>query len=263
MQAVILAAGQGTRLRPLTDHCPKCLVEVQGKPMLQYQLEALSEAGLRECIIVVGHRADQVRERFGARFRNLAIRYVENALFDRTNNIYSLWLARHELTDDLLLLEGDLVFEPGLLVDLLDAPYENAAVVDRFEHYMNGTVILAHGDRASAMVLKRDQAPGFDYGPALKTVNIYKFSRRAVRDELMPALSNYIARGLTDHYYEMVISLAIAEGKLALYLVPTAQRAWAEVDTQEDLADAEAMRFWPALTMDAARSMPLARLRGR
>lgn len=231
--------------------------------MLQYQLEALSEAGLRECIIVVGHRADQVRERFGARFRGLAITYVENVLFDRTNNIYSLWLARHELTDDLLLLEGDLIFEPRLLMDLLYAPYENAAMVDRYRHFMNGTVILAHGDRANAMVLKRDQAPGFDYGPALKTVNIYKFSRRAVRDELMSTLGDYVAQGFTDRYYEMAISRAISEGTLALHVVPTAQRAWAEVDTQEDLADVEAMRFWPALTMDTAGSAPLARLRGR
>ena len=196
MQAVILAAGQGTRLGPVTDHCPKCLVEVQGKPILQYQLEALCEAGVRECVIVVGYRAAQVRSFFGARFRDVAITYVENEIFDRTNNIYSLWLARREITGDLLLLEGDLIFEPALLIDLLETPYENTAVVDRFQPFMNGTVILAHGNVASAMVLKLDQPPGFDYGAALKTVNIYKFSHRAVSDVLMPALGGYVPRVL-------------------------------------------------------------------
>ncbi len=253
MQAVILAAGQGIRLRPLTDHCPKCLVEVGGRPILRYQLEALADAGVRECVIVVGHRAAQVRDLFGTRFRDVSITYVENEIFDRTNNIYSLWLARREITGDLLLLEGDLIFEPELLVDLLDVPFENVAVVDRFQPPMNGTVILAHGDWASAMVLKRDQPRGFDYGPALKTVNIYKFSYRAVSEHLMPALGRYVSQGRTDHYYEMAISRAVAEGTIQLQVLRTGPRAWAEVDTVEDLVDAERMRFGTALKSLGAR----------
>ena len=143
MQAVILAAGQGTRLRPFTNECPKPLVGVQGKPMLHYQLEALDGAGVRECVIVVGWCADLIREAIGARFGNVAISYVENEIYDRTNNIYSLWLARRSIVDDILLLEGDLVFEPALLLDLLDTPYDNVAVVDRYDSTMNGTVIQA------------------------------------------------------------------------------------------------------------------------
>ena len=111
--------------------------------MLYYQLEALDGAGVRECVIVVGCCADLVRETIGARFGNVAISYVENEIHDRTNNIYSLWLARRSIVDDILLLEGDLVFEPGLLLDLLDAPYDNVAVVDQYNSTMNGTVIQA------------------------------------------------------------------------------------------------------------------------
>ena len=251
MQSIILAAGQGTRLRPLTDSCPKCLVEVRGKPILEYQLEALCEAGIRECIIVVGHRATQVRNAFGTRFRDLSIRYVDNGIFDRTNNIYSLWLARREITEDILLLEGDLVFEPDLLTDLRENPWENVAVVDRYQSFMNGTIIQANGDRASAMVLKQDQSPGFDYGSALKTVNIYKFSRQAVSNELMPALGAYISQGLTDHYYEMAISRAIADDAMRLHVLHVRSRAWAEIDTEEDLADAERMHFAPTLRLGA------------
>ena len=263
MQAVILAAGQGIRLRPLTDHCPKCLVEVQGKPILQYQLEALCDAGVRECVIVVGYRAMQVRNSFGTRFRDLSITYVENELFDRTNNIYSLWLARREITESLLLLEGDLIFEPELLMDLLQVPYENTAVVDRFQPFMSGTVILAHDDTASAMVLKLDQSPGFDYRSALKTVNIYKFSHQAFNDELMPALSDYVAQGLTHHYYEMAIAHAIAEGTLRLHVLHTGPRAWTEVDTAEDLVDAQRMRLGPGLSLDARAGTRLVRPRAR
>ena len=265
MQAVILAAGQGIRLRPLTDDCPKCLVEVHGKPILRYQLEALCDAGVRKCVIVVGYRAAQVRASFGTRFRDLSITYVENEIFDSTNNIYSLWLARREITEDLLLLEGDLIFEPELLMDLIDAPYENVAVVDRFQPPMNGTVILARGDVASAMVLKTDQPRGFDYGPALKTVNIYKFSHRAVSGELMPALGDYVSQGRTDHYYEMAIARAVAEGAIRLHVLRTGPRAWAEIDTQDDLVDAERMRFGLPAGLGGragaglARGTPLAR----
>ena len=263
MQAVILAAGNGTRLRPLTDHRPKCLVEVEGQPILRYQLEALCEVGVRECIVVVGHRAAQVRSAFGSRFLGLSITYVENEVFETTNNIYSLWLARREITGDMLLLEGDLLFEPALLMDLLDSPYENVAVVDRFRFPMNGTVILAHGDRASAMVLKLDQPEGFDYGPALKTVNIYKFSRRAVGGVLMPALGDYVTNGLTGDYYEVAISRAIDEGAMRLHVLRTGPRSWAEIDTVEDLADAERMRSWLRLGPRVPAGARLARSSGR
>ena len=238
-------------------------MEVQGKPILQYQMEALGEAGVRECVVVVGHRAGQVRSYFGPKFHDLSITYVENQIFERTNNIYSLWLARREITGDLLLLEGDLLFEPALLTDVLNSPHENVAVVDRFQPFMNGTLILAHGDTASAMVLKRDQTRGFDYGPALKTVNIYKFSHAAFSGELIPAIGDYVGQGLTDRYYEVAISRAIATGAMRLHVLHTGERVWAEVDTQEDLADAEAMRFWPALSMEARSASRLARLRGR
>ena len=259
MQAIILAAGQGSRLRPLTDHCPKCLVQVHGKPMLQHQLEALCDAGIRECVIVVGHRGQQVRDTFGPRFRSLRITYVENKFFEVTNNIYSLWLARHEINDDMLLLEADVIFEPELLSDLIDLRCENAAVVDRFQSPMNGTVILARGDRASEMVLKVDQPRGFDYAPALKTVNIYKFSHRTVKRDLMPALGEYISQGLTGSYYEMAISHSVAEGTMQLKVLRTGRRAWAEVDTLEDLMDAEKMHFWPTSHEDPPTGVGLAR----
>ena len=246
MQAIILVAGQGSRLRPLTDHRPKCLVKVQGRPILEYQPEALCAAGVRECVIVIGHLAAQVRSTIGTRFRSLSITYLENEIYDRTNNIYSLWLARTKVNDDVLLIEGDLIFEPDLLRDLLDAPFANAAVVDQFQHFMNGTVILARDDWAEAMVLKQDQSPGFDYLLALKTVNIYKFSYDVFSDNLMPAMGACITQGLTDDYYEMAIAQAVAAGTMQLHVVRTGTRSWVEVDTVEDLANAERMRRWGA-----------------
>ena len=263
MQAVILAAGQGTRLRPMTETCPKCLIKVQGKAMLEYQLDALSAANVRECVIVVGYLSAQVRHYIGDRYRDIAISYVENEVYDQTNNIYSLWLARRKVFDDVLLLESDLVFDEELLTDLLRAPGENVAVVDYFQPSMNGTVILADDDSARAMVLKRDQAEGFDLSNALKTVNIYKFSLRAFEDVLIPAIEDNVLRGLTDDYYEMVIANAVADGSMGLDVLRTGIRAWAEIDTMEELADAERAGYWAALRADAHLRTGKADLKGR
>ena len=239
MKAVILAAGQGSRLRPLTNSVPKCLVPVHRKPMLEYQMEYLDRAGLRECVIVVGYLGDMVRRRIGSRFGHIDITYVTNDVYDRTNNIYSLWLARGELDDDVLLLEGDLVYEYGLLQDLLSKRSGNVAVVDRFRPPMNGTVILAKDGVSTAMVLKSQQPPDFDFRRALKTVNIYALSRDSLSAAVVPELDAYVSRGLTGEYYEAVMAELIARGDLQMAVHLTGRRMWTEIDTEEELRDAE------------------------
>ena len=243
MKAVILAAGQGTRLRPLTNHLPKCLVQVHGKPLLQYQLESLEQAGIQHCIVVVGYLGDLVQRHFGPRFGNVRITYVTNEKFNHTNNIYSLWLARQELNDDILLLEGDLLFEEGLLGDLIQSPYTNVAVVDRFNSSMNGTVILAREGLSTSMILGAQQSADFDYRNALKTVNIYGFSRETLAQQFLPILDQYIDHGLTGEFYEAVISYLIASGDLQMAVHLTGIRRWTEIDTEDDLRQAE--RLFP------------------
>lgn len=247
MKAVILAAGQGTRLRPLTNHMPKCLVQVHGKPLLQYQLESLEQAGIQHCIIVVGYLGDQVQRHFGQRFGNVRISYVTNEIFESTNNIYSLWLARQELNDDILLLEGDLLFEDDLLWDLIQGRYTDAAVVDSFNPSMNGTVIMARNGLSTSMVLKSQQPEDFDFRNALKTVNIYVLSRETLSKRLLPTLDSYIARGLTGEFYEAVMAHLIANGDLQMAVHMTGIRTWTEIDTEEDLRQAEKLFPGPLL----------------
>ena len=252
MKAVILAAGQGSRLRPLTNGMPKCLIPVHRKPMLEYQMEYLDRAGLSECVIVVGYLGDMVRRRLGSRFGRMNITYVTNEVYDRTNNIYSLWLARRELDDDVLLLEGDLLYEYGLLQDLLSKQRGNVAVVDRFRPPMNGTVILAKDGVSTAMVLKSQQSPDFDYRRALKTVNIYTLTRERLSAAVVPELDAYVSRGLTGEYYEAVMAELIARGELQMAVHLTGRRMWTEIDTEEELREAEkqfAGLFAPAPAM--------------
>ena len=239
MQAIILAAGQGTRLQPLTNHQPKCLVQVLGKSILQYELESIERAGIRNCTIVVGYRGDQIQSKFGSLFGTVDISYVYNHRFHETNNLYSLWLARQTLDTDTILVEGDLIFEDGLLGDLLENPLPDLAVVDRFQPSMDGTVILADGGFATSMVLKSEQSASFDYRAALKTVNVYRLSQTILQHRFVPILDRYVAEGHTNQFYEAIMAHLIAQGDLRLGVHRTGSRWWAEIDTQEDLHQAE------------------------
>ena len=115
MKAIILAAGMGTRLLPITLSVPKCLVPVNSKPILEHQLDALLKAGVRDTILVVGYLSELIFDKYGTRYGGMNIHYVRNQIYDRTNNLYSLWLARLHLDNQVLLLEGDLFFEAELL----------------------------------------------------------------------------------------------------------------------------------------------------
>jgi NDP-sugar pyrophosphorylase family protein len=241
MKAVILAAGSGTRLRPLTNYLPKCLVKVHGKPLLQYQLEALEIAGIQDCVIVVGYLAEQVKRHFGSRFGNVRITYINNEVYQHTNNIYSLWLARWEMDDDILLLECDLIFDEGLIQDLALSQCPNVAVVDRFDSSMDGTIILAQDGLATSMVLKSQQAADFNYRSTLKTVNIYTLCRETLQQQFLPTLDRYVTQGLTGEFYETVMAQLVAKGDLQLGVHLTGIRKWTEIDTEEDLRQAERM----------------------
>jgi len=246
MKGIILSAGMGTRLQPLTLNQPKCLVNVAGKPMMEYQLDAIGKAGIRECTIVVGFMADAVRHHFGSRYRGIAISYVENTDYASTNNLCSLWLAKDQFDDDILLLESDLVFDDQLISRLVSLIEPNIAVVDRFQSHMDGTVILAERNTAKSMVLKSDQSKWFNYSTALKTVNIYRLSKQSLSDLIVPEMESFLDDGRSDQYYEAVFASLIGSGRMEMCVMTTGNNKWAEIDDIGDLRSAEEI-FAPVL----------------
>ena len=241
MKGLILAAGMGTRLDPLTRDCPKCMVHVAGRPMMEFQLDALRRADIRHCTIVLGYMADSVRDYFGTEYKGVRLSYVENADYAKTNNLYSFLLAKAGFDDDLVLLEGDLVFDDRLVSQLVGTSEKNVAIVDQFRSDMDGTLILAQDGIATSMVLKADQGPGFDYSPALKTVNIYKLSRETLIDSIVPEMESFITEGRTDQYYEAAFASLIELGRMNMAIMHTEKSKWAEIDTLDDLREAEKM----------------------
>ena len=178
MQGLILAAGMGRRLGELTKNNPKCMVTVNGVTLIERMLRQLEALHLSRVVIVVGYRGQQLIDYIATLGLSTPITYINNPIYDRTNNIYSLALAKdHLLSEDTLLLESDVIFDDSVLHALADDPRETLALVDKYECWMDGTcVTLAEDDSISSFVpgkrLVFSDAEKY-YNP----VNIFKFRR--------------------------------------------------------------------------------------
>ena len=239
-RAVILAAGKGDRLYPLTAETPKCLVEVGGEPMLERALRALAAEGVTQAVIVVGHLGEVVRERIGAGFAGLEIEYVEAPDYDTTNNIRSLWDAREYLDEDTLLLEADVVFDRAVVASLLAERGSSAAIAPH-QPALSGTVVDCDADgRITRFALGADQDAGFDPTSAFKTVNLYLLRKELLAEHVLPRLCREIEAGHLGEYYESVFRDCVAEDDITdLVGVDVSSSRWYEVDDLRDLDAAE------------------------
>ncbi len=241
MQALILAAGCGRRLRPLTDKIPKALVEINGTPLLNNALDCLSGRNISEVLLVVGDKKGMIIDRIGHQYKGMNITYVENPLYDKTNNVYSLWLAKNYLHDDLIMLECDLFYGRQLIDTALAGDGECNMVVSPFNpKTMDGTVVHVKEDRSvDALIIKRHQQADMDYSQLYKTVNIYTFSQDFVCNKFMPALDTYVFTQGADSYYELVLGALIYYGNNSIKAIDVPETAWSEIDSLEDLKRVE------------------------
>jgi choline kinase len=155
--ALLLAAGMGSRLQPLTDDSPKCLTEVNETTILERLIRGLHAWEFERLIVVVGHLDGCVRDFLDRSANGLDIQYVRSAKYRTTNNIYSLWAARHAIQEPFLLLECDLVFDDVLLGKMLEP---DRIAVSRILPWMNGTTVsLDHSRRVTRFHVDKDQRP--------------------------------------------------------------------------------------------------------
>lgn len=247
-KAVILAAGVGSRLRPLTDLRPKPLVEVNGTPILHNALYQLEAVGVEEVTIIVGYRKDAIQYACGSRFGRLEINYVESTVFDRTGSAYSLWLARDALlSDDCYLLEGDVFFEEDALRCLNLANAAAVAAVAPFDSSMQGSaVVLSENGFISELRMRQTAADLDANGPRLfKTLNILRFDSVTLRGILVPALDEIIGSGARQAYTEELLAYLIERRGLQLAAARCDDLRWYEIDSSEDLQTAERLFATP------------------
>lgn len=179
MQAIILAAGMGRRLGEFTADNTKCMLKVNGERLIDRMLGQLHRLDLSRIVVVVGYEGAKLREYIAQRYPSRRIEFVENPVYDKTNNIYSLWLAReHMAADDTLLLESDLIFEDGVLDAAMRSEQPNVALVSKYETWMDGTMVRIDDDDNIVNFIPKKAFKYSDTDFYYKTVNIYKFTDR-------------------------------------------------------------------------------------
>lgn len=240
MQAIILAAGMGKRLGELTKNNTKCMVEVNGIKLIDRVLTFLSHLDLKRIVIVVGYRAQNLVQYIENQYNNLNIEFVENPIYDKTNNIYSLALAKNKFKeDDTLLLESDLIFEESMLRKLVDNQQPDIALVAKFEKWMDGTMVTIDDDCNILNFISKKEFKQSEVDKYYKTVNIYKFSKSYINNQYLPLLEAYCQMKGNNEYYEEVLRVLTMIDKSSLKALPIGDEKWYEIDDIQDLDIAE------------------------
>lgn len=233
--ALLLAAGTGSRLQPLTDDLPKCLTEINETAILERLVRGLERWKFKRLVVVVGHLEGVVRDFLDSLASDLTIQYIRSDKYRTTNNLYSLWVARHTVQDPFLLLECDLIFDDALLGKML---VPDRIAVSCSLPWMNGTTVSLDDSRqVTRFHIGKDQR---NSELTHKTVNMYSFSR-ASWQRVTQRLEQHVSAGHVNMYYETVFAEMIADRSLSLEAVFFDNQRWYEVDTLEDLWEAEQM----------------------
>ncbi len=231
--ALLLAAGTGSRLFPLTKNSPKCLTLVNNRSILERLVFNLKQQGFKRLVIITGYQENCIREFLGTNAGDMTIEYIYSPLYDTTNNIYSLWMARDIINEPFLLFESDLIFDASQLDDMI---FPDRMAVAPMQSWMNGTTITFNQFQ-QVKSFQNDTSSNFEE-IRYKTVNIYSFSLLSWH-AIVERLNQYILKGRVNCYYESVFSEMVADGNLSLQVVPFDNKLWYEIDTIEDLAEAK------------------------
>jgi len=231
--ALLLAAGIGSRLYPLTRNEPKCLTIVNAMSILERLISNLNQHGFKHLVVITGYLENHIRDFLGNQAGDIKIDYIFSPLYKTTNNIYSLWMAREIINEPFLLLESDLVFDESLLDDML---YPDRIAVAKMQPWMDGTFVTIN---QSQQVKAFWAGNAYSFGAIkYKTVNIYSISLNSWHC-IVKKLDQHISEGKVNDYYETVFAEMIADGSLFFKIVSFDDKPWYEIDTIEDLAEAE------------------------
>lgn len=241
MQAIILAAGMGKRLGEYTKDNTKCMLPVNGERLIDRTLTILSHLHIKKVYIVIGYKGENLRNYIGKRYSdNLDIEFIDNPIYDKTNNIYSLSLAEDKMVeDDTILFESDLIYEEDIVRKLVENPNPNLALVAKWEYWMDGTVVRIDKDNNILSFVSKDM---FDYHRTeeyYKTINIYKFSKEFAKNKYIPFLQAYSKAWGNNEYYEEVLKVLTFLNRTELKALPIAGEKWYEIDDVQDLDIAE------------------------
>jgi histidinol-phosphate/aromatic aminotransferase/cobyric acid decarboxylase-like protein/choline kinase len=250
MQAIILAAGMGKRLKELTRDNTKCMVKVNDTTLIERMLSQLDRLNLSKIVIVIGYEGQKLVDFINQLDIKTKIVYVNNPIYYRTNNIYSLYLAKdYLLKEDTLLLESDLIFEDAVLDRIIKDSYPNLALVAKFESWMDGTVVKLDSDDNIKRFIPTKHFSFEEIPEYYKTVNIYKFSKDFSSSHYVPFLEAYCKALGHNEYYEQVLRVITLLDKPEIKAIRLHDELWYEIDDIQDLDIAESIFASPQVKL--------------
>ena len=239
--AIILAAGRGSRLKEQTLEKPKPMTLVNNVTIIDNLIRELHSQKIKDIVVVTGYMSDKLEKHLQDFHKYTNIIFVENEIYDSTNNIYSLWLAKDYMENGFFLFEADIFCDESLIHELLNSHHHNLIVVDQYKKGMDGTVVeLTEDGLVKEMYLKIHQGEGFSFYQKYKTVNFYKLSGYYSQKYFIPKMENHINRNDVNVYYAQIIKEDIDEGH-SFYALKTGDNRWWEIDTPEDLEKTRSM----------------------
>lgn len=236
MQAIILAAGMGKRLKELTKNNTKCMVKVNGVSLIDRMLHQIERQNVDRIVIVVGYERDKLKDYIATLGIKTPIIYIDNPIYDKTNNIYSLSLASEYLCqDDTLLFESDLIFEDSVLDCLVSDTRPTLALVDKYESWMDGTCVKIDKDDNIDAFVPGKKFKFNEIKDYYKTVNIYKFSKEFSSTHYVPFLDAYQKALGENEYYEQVLRVITMLDDSGIKAKRLNGQKWYEIDDIQDL----------------------------
>lgn len=235
MQGLMLAAGMGKRLGKYTKGNTKCMLNVAGKTLIERAVDALKNVGINRLVMVVGYKSENLKKFINENIKDMEIVFIDNPDYDKSNNIYSLYLAKEWLEkDDTIMLESDLIYENKMIEELVKDKNKNVALVAKYEQWMDGTVVtLDDKNRITSFVEKKDFK--FDRTDEYyKTVNIYKLSKEFSKNEYIPFLEAYMKAYGLNEYYELALKAIAHLSRSDLKALPIKNIKWYEIDDAQD-----------------------------
>lgn len=231
MKAVILAAGIASRLRPLTDKTPKCLLKVGNKNILALTIDNIIANHISELIIVTGYLEQQIKDFVFSEYPQLNVKYIYNKFFDSTNNIYSLWLTKdHLLGEDMLLMDSDIIFDKNIITKLLASGYENCLALKR--HKVHLEEIKTKVDSTGRInEIGKDVIPKEAIG---ESIGIEKFSAELVNKLFTLLDYKMLVEKKVNLFYEAAFQELIEKGE-NIFVIDVTDNICMEIDTPHDL----------------------------
>ena len=235
MKAVILAAGVASRLRPLTNDCPKCLLKVGERSLLQRSMDALKQSGISEFVIVTGYLHTQIEDFVSQNYSDVKVTFIHNSVYDSTNNIYSLWLARPKADgEEILLLDSDLLYDPAIIRRVLEAPEENILTLIRHELGEEEMKVVVDASGAITALTKTCN-PADAVGESLGIERMGRAYTKALYEELEVMMEK---EGLSNIFYERAFERLLPKGH-TYHVLDVTDLFSCELDTVDDFNTAK------------------------